>query len=212
MVAEAKKARKESAQGVTNGKAPPPESPVRKPRADSLRNRERLLVAARQVFAAGGTGASLEAVARDAGVGIGTLYRHFPTREALFQAVYAREVDELVALAEALAEEVEPVSAIRRWLHGMVRMVATKRGMLAALEPALETSQPLFSASSARMQQAAGGLLQRGVELGAIRDDVSAEDVMRAVLGICYIRQDDGWQARTIRLLDIFVDGLVVLR
>src|SRR5437660_5043966 len=88
---------------------------LRKPRADGVRNRDRLLVAAKAVFSAGGSDASLEAVARRAGVGIGTLYRHFPTREALFEAVYRREVDELAALAEALNLEAGPAEALRRW-------------------------------------------------------------------------------------------------
>ncbi|KAA2312116.1 TetR/AcrR family transcriptional regulator [Pseudooceanicola sediminis] len=212
MVAQAKKARKETSLDTTEPGPEGRKAPTRKPRADSVRNRERLLDTARQVFAAGGSGASLEAVAKGAGVGIGTLYRHFPTREALFQAVYEREVDELVTLAETISEGVDAVTAMRRWLHGLVRMVATKRGMLTALEPALESSQPLFSNSTARLLQAAGVLLQRGVADGMIRDDVSGEDMMRAVLGICYAKQDDGWQARTILLLDVFVDGLASRR
>src|SRR6476660_4357729 len=109
---------------------------VRKPRADAVRNRERVLAAAKAVFSAGGPDASLESVARVAGVGIGTLYRPFPTREALFQAVYRREVDQLVELAATLAAEAPPMEALRRWLHSNVGMVATKKGMLAALHPA----------------------------------------------------------------------------
>src|SRR6476660_7688867 len=88
---------------------------ARKPRADALRNRERVLEAAKAVFSSGGADASLEAVAKRAGVGIGTLYRHFPTREALFEAVYRREVDQLSDLAEALRNAPEPVDALRRW-------------------------------------------------------------------------------------------------
>src|SRR5437588_11480226 len=88
---------------------------LRKPRADAVRNRDRVLEAAKFVFSAGGPDASLEAVARRAGVGIGTLYRHFPTREALFEAVYRREVQQLVELAEALKSEASPVDALRRW-------------------------------------------------------------------------------------------------
>src|SRR5690349_555496 len=105
----------------------------RKPRADARRNRERLLQAAKTVFRAGGADASLEAVARRAGVGIGTLYRHFPTREALFEAVYRREVQQLWELAERLKNEAAPVEALRRWLRANVELVATKKGMLAAL-------------------------------------------------------------------------------
>src|ERR1700742_2634375 len=100
---------------------------VRKPRADALRNRERVLEAAKAVFSAGGPDASLEAVARHAGVGIGTLYRHFPTREALYEAVYRREVDQLGELAEQLKSERSPVEALRRWLRSNVEFVATKK-------------------------------------------------------------------------------------
>src|SRR5882757_5187557 len=106
---------------------------VRKPRVDSLRNRERVLQAATRVFSAGGPEASLEAVARRAGVGIGTLYRHFPTRESLFEAVYRHEVDGLADLAERLLQESPPVDALRKWLRAIVQLVATKKGMLAAL-------------------------------------------------------------------------------
>src|ERR1700749_5297035 len=104
---------------------------TRKPRADAVRNRERVLEAAKLVFNAGGPEASLEAVAKRAGVGIGTLYRHFPTREDLFEAVYRREVEQLGDLADQLAHEPDPVEALRRWLHSTVEFVATKKGMLA---------------------------------------------------------------------------------
>src|ERR1700741_3308927 len=93
---------------------------TRKPRADAVRNRERVLEAAKAVFSAGGAEASLEAVARTAGVGIGTLYRHFPTREALFEAVYRREVQQLADLADRLEDENDPVEALRRWMHSNV--------------------------------------------------------------------------------------------
>src|SRR5216684_1086443 len=106
--------------------ADPPGETVRKPRSDSVRNRERVLEAAKAVFSAGGPDASLEAVARRAGVGIGTLYRHFPTREALFEAVYRREVEHLADLAEQLKGEVAPAEALRRWLRSNVEFVATK--------------------------------------------------------------------------------------
>src|ERR1700731_2700531 len=96
---------------------------VRKPRADAVRNRERVLESAKAVFSAGGPDASLEAVARHAGVGIGTLYRHFPTREALFEAVYRREVEHLADLAEQLKGEVAPAEALRRWLRSNVEVV-----------------------------------------------------------------------------------------
>src|ERR1700724_2917665 len=104
----------------------------RKPRAGAIRNRERVLEAAKAVFSEGGPEASLEAVARRAGVGIGTLYRHFPTREALYEAVYRREVEQLVELAKHLKAEAAPVEALRRWLRSNVEFVATKKGMATA--------------------------------------------------------------------------------
>src|ERR1700749_563972 len=100
-------------------------APARKPRADAVRNRERVLEAAKAVFSAGGPDASLEAVARRAGVGIGTLYRHFPSREELFEAVYRREVEQLGDFVEELKGEPDPVDALRRWLHSTVEFVAT---------------------------------------------------------------------------------------
>src|SRR5271169_5519310 len=106
---------------------------VRKPRADAVRNRERVLEAAKAVFSAGGPDASLEAVARRAGVGIGTLYRHFPTREALFEAVYRREVQQLADLAEQSKQEAQPIDALHHWMRSNVKFVATKKGMSAAL-------------------------------------------------------------------------------
>src|ERR1700734_2668799 len=100
------------------------EKGTRKPRVDAVRNRERVLEAAKTLFSAGGPDASLEAVARQAGVGIGTLYRHYPTREALFEAVYRREVEQLSELADALKNEPSPVESLRRWLRSTVQFVA----------------------------------------------------------------------------------------
>jgi AcrR family transcriptional regulator len=122
----------------------------RKPRADSILNRKRLLEAATEIFAAGGPQASLEAVARRAEVGIGTLYRHFPTREALFEAVYRHEVDQLGDLADRLTREADPVGALRAWLHAQVRLVATKKGMIEGLQLAAHGSSELKAYSFER--------------------------------------------------------------
>src|SRR6202045_5070793 len=116
---------------------------LRRPRADAVRNRERVLEAAKIVFSKGGADASLEAVAKRAGVGIGTLYRHFPTREALFEAVYRHEVQQLSELAEQLKDETSPVEALRRWLRANVEFVATKKGMSAALALAVKAPSEL---------------------------------------------------------------------
>jgi AcrR family transcriptional regulator len=184
------------------------ETRTRKPRADAIRNRERLLEAAKAVFSAGGPEASLEAVARAADVGIGTLYRHFPTREALFEAVYRREVQQLAELAEHLKQEEEPIEALRHWMRSNVKFVATKKGMSAALALAAYKNPELFSYSFDRLKEAVGGLLDRAIAAREIRNDISPEDLLRALVGMCYMYDQPGWQKSVLRLVDVFVDGL----
>src|SRR5277367_2066891 len=179
---------------------------TRQPRTDAVRNRVRVLEAAKVVFSAGGPDASLEAVAKRAGVGIGTLYRHFPTREALFEAVYRREVEQLTDLAEQLKSE--PAEALRRWLRSNVEFVATKKGMSAALALAVHSSSELAAYSRDRLTKAVGALLDRAIAAGEIRADISAEDILRALVGMCYINDQPGWQTSVLRLVDVFVDGL----
>src|SRR5246500_1947472 len=152
--------------------ADPSAATLRRPRADAVRNRERVLEAAKTVFSAGGPDASLEAVAKRAGVGIGTLYRHFPTREALFEAVYRREVEQLAELAEQLKTEAEPAEALHRWLRSNVEFVATKKGMAAALALAAHGMSELYAYSADRLTKAIGGLLDRAIAAGDIRSDI----------------------------------------
>ena len=142
------------------------------------------------------------------GVGIGTLYRHFPTREALFEAVYRREVQQLAELAEALDADPAPVAALRRWLRANVEFIATKRGMVAALALAVQASPELMAFSVDRLTRAIGRLLDRAVAAGAIRGDIAPEDLLRTLVGLCYAQDSPGWQARVLRLVDVFVDGL----
>ena len=181
---------------------------TRKPRADAVRNRERVLEAAKLVFSAGGPEASLEAVARRAGVGIGTLYRHFPTREALFEAVYRREVDQLAELARQLADCPAPVAALRRWLHANVEFVATKKGMAVALALAAYGPKDLKAYTSERLTAAVAVLMDRAVATGALRPDIGPGDLLHMLVSLCYGSDAPGWQANVIRLLDVFVDGL----
>jgi len=185
------------------------EKGTRKPRADAIRNRERVLEAAKTVFSAGGPDASLEAVARAAGVGIVTLYRHFPTREALFEAVYRREVQQLADLAEQLKQQqAQPVNALRQWMRSIVRFVATKKGMSAALALAADKNSELVSYSSNRLTRAVGELLDRAIATGEIRGDIGPEDLLRALVGMCYMHDQPGWQTSVLRLVDVFIDGL----
>jgi AcrR family transcriptional regulator len=193
---------------LKSGKNKGREKSPRKPRADAVRNRERVLEAAKAVFSAGGAEASLEAIAHRAGVGIGTLYRHFPTREALFEAVYRREVEHLADLAEKLQKEPDAVEALRHWLRSNVRFVATKKGMSSALALAVDKNSELFSYTSDQLTRAVGRLLARAVDAGKVRDDVRPEDVLRALVGMCYMNDQPGWQASVLRLVDVFVDGL----
>jgi AcrR family transcriptional regulator len=181
---------------------------LRKPRTDALRNRDRVLEAARRVFSAGGPEASLEAVAKTAGVGIGTLYRHFPTRETLFEAVYRREVQQLADLAKRLEEEAQPIEALRQWMRSFVKFVATKKGMSAALAFAISKDSDLFSYSSDLLTRAVGELLSRAGTAGEIRSDISPEDLLRVLVGMCYTHDQPGWQKNVLRLVDVFVDGL----
>jgi len=182
----------------------------RKPRADAQRNRERVLEAAKAIFSAGGSDASLEAVARQAGVGIGTLYRHFPTREALYEAVYRREVEQLGELAEQLKNNASPADALRRWMRANVEFVATKKGMAAALALAAGPPSELTAFSYERLTKAIGMLLARAVDAGEIRSDVSAEDLLRTLVGMCLLHDQPGWQASVVRMLDVLIDGLRV--
>ena len=184
---------------------------VRKPRADAARNRERVLEAARAVFSAGGPEASLEAVARQAGVGIGTLYRHFPRREDLFEAVYRREVQHLADLAEQLQADtpcLSPFEALRRWIRANVEFIATKKGMSAVLAQAAQAPPELMAHSIDRLTRAIGGLMSRAVEAGEIRSDIGPEDLLRGVVGLCYAHDKPGWQDNVLRLVDVLVDGL----
>ncbi len=180
----------------------------RKPRADAVRNYDRVLEAAKVVFSQGGPEASLETVARHAGVGIGTLYRHFPTRETLYEAVYRREVDQLVALADTLKAEAGPTEALRLWLRANVEFVATKKGMAAALAMAAHKPSDLMAYSIERLSGALGELLQRAVAAGEARDDVGAEDLLRTLVGMCYAQDGSGWQANVLRMVDVLVDGM----
>lgn len=191
--------------GVQNGTFP---KIGRKPRADSQRNRERLLAAAKTIFATDGPAGSLEAVAREAGVGVGTLYRHFPTRQALFEAVYRHEVDQLVTLAEQLEANLPPLQALRAWMHANVEFVATKKGMSAAIAITVHTSDNLKGYSMDRLGRVVERLLQRAVTTGEIRDDIDAGDILRTIVGLCYTHDKAGWQGNVKRLVDVFVDGL----
>lgn len=182
-------------------------SPDRRPRADAIRNRDLLLTAASDAFAARGADVPLEDIARNAGVGIGTLYRHFPTRDALIEAVYRHEVDVLCERADQLLETMPPEEALAEWMQLFVRHVATKKGMLSALKPLLSSNQSFSDQTKGRAQAAASKLLAAGVEAGAIRADVDGGDLLRAVGGICMSTDQERSEASE-RLVGLLFDGL----
>jgi len=180
---------------------------ARKPRADSLRNREQLLAAAKAAFAETGAEAPLEEIARRAGVGIGTLYRHFPTRDALLAAVYRREVDQLTQSAERLMAEHPPLEAFERWLHLLVDYLAAKRVVAPALQASAEGAQA-YAAAGMPVTDTLGRLTERLVTSGAIRPDVRPQDLMRIIMGVAQGYDQPDWAPSARRLIDIVVAGL----
>jgi AcrR family transcriptional regulator len=177
-------------------------------RADARRNRDRLLEVAAGAFARDGVGASLESIARDAGVGTGTLYRHFPTREALIEAVYRREVEGLVAAAAELSRTREPDEALAEWMRRFVGYMATKRGMRDSLRLLLESNSPLFAETSGLVPRTFRDLMAKAVGSGRIRSDADSTDVLHALSSIYSSNDGPDWQERSQRLVGLIMDGL----
>jgi AcrR family transcriptional regulator len=172
-------------------------------RADARRNREKLLLAATELFATAGNDVSLDAVAKRAGVGIGTLYRHFPTRDALVEAAYRAEVTHLCEAAEALLAEHEPDVALAEWMERFVAYAAAKKGMKGALR-SVAAGSDLWGETRRQIIAAIASLLEAGVAAGTLRSDVTADDVWRAMGSVWSIDAED--QIRT--LLRLLMDGL----
>jgi AcrR family transcriptional regulator len=178
--------------------------PRRPMRADARRNYDALVAAARDAFTEDGAAAALENVAERAGVGIGTLYRHFPTRQALLEAVYAGEVEAMARSAEELAE-LPPWDALSEWFHRYVGFAATKRALTEALLEAAPESDVLLLCRTALMT-AGTGLIERAQKAGVVRPDATFVDVGRMVSGIAVVSTGDPEQ--TERMLQIVLDGL----
>jgi AcrR family transcriptional regulator len=184
-------------------------APATRPqRADARRNRARLLAVATEALLENGD-VPLETIAERAGVGIGTLYRHFPHRNALIEAAYRQEVEALCDSAPQLLRVGHPaVEALREWMGAFVHYAATKRGMGAALRSAVGSDSPLFGETRARIVGALAVLLDAGRVDGTVRTDIDAEDVMRAMGAVWLVPDGAEWDAQVRRLLDLVVDGL----
>jgi len=177
-------------------------------RADAQRNRDALLEAAAAAFTDHGTEASLEDVAKRAGVGIGTLYRHFPTRLALVEAAYRRGVEEICDEAGRLLATHPPAVALELWMATFVGYVATKRGFAGTLKQAADRNEELFTYVRGRIREAMGTLVAAATEAGEIRPDVEADDLLRGLGGLCMVNDGPDWQAQSLRLVGLMMDGL----
>jgi AcrR family transcriptional regulator len=187
---------------------PKPLPQARKPRADSTRNRQLLIDAAKSGFAELGLNVSLEEIARRAGVGIGTLYRNFPSREAIVEAVYRREVELLADAVPHLLETWPAAEALHKWMHLFVDYIATKRLIAPSLGSAAVRTAPLYATSAELIKGALATLVKRAVGSGEVRKDIDPADLLRAMVGVSYGNPDAGWQASARRLIDILMDGL----
>jgi AcrR family transcriptional regulator len=181
---------------------------TRKPRADSARNRQLLMDAAKAGFSEVGLNVSLEEIARRAGVGIGTLYRHFPSREAVVEAVYRREVEHLAEAVPQLLETSPAGEALHKWMHLFVDYIATKRLIAPSLGAASGRSSTLYATSAELITRAISTLVKRAVASGDVRKDIDPPDLLRALVGVSYGNPDAGWEASARRLIDILMDGL----
>ncbi len=181
---------------------------ARKPRADSTRNRQSLIDAAKGAFAEVGLTVSLEDIARRASVGIGTLYRHFPTREDVVEAVYRHEVEQLTEAAPRLIETLPAAEALHRWMHLFIDYIATKRLIAPSLGAAAARKPALYASSSELINHAISTLVKRAVESGKVRKDISPTDLLRGMVGVSFGNTDAGWEASARRLIDLMMDGL----
>ena len=179
----------------------------RKPRTDARRNRERILEVAKEAFTQSGADASLDEIAKQAGVGPGTLYRHFPTRGALIEAVYHTEVDKLAAAQRELSAKLPPVAALRAWMMLFVDYIAAKHIIAPALNSVVGGPSRLYESSRAKVGGAVEALVKRAIKSGEIRKDLESFDLLRALIGVSNVATGPEWQQSARRLVDILIHG-----
>ena len=181
---------------------------VRAQRSDACRNRDRLLEVAADAFAAAGVDASLEKIAKTAGVGIGTLYRHFPTRDALVEAVFRHNVDLLCAGAEELSASLPPDEALAEWMQRFVGYVATKKGLATYLKSVVSADSDLFVSTHARVHDTVEQLVAAATAAGTIRPGVDGMDLLRALSGVCLMADQPGGPEPGAKVATLLMDGL----
>src|ERR1700677_2037375 len=179
----------------------------RKTRTDAQRNRQRILEVAKEAFARSGANTSLDDIAKHAGVGAGTLYRHFPTRDDLLEAVYRTEVEKLAAEERKLSEALPPIEALRAWMLLFVDHIATKQIIAPALNTFVGGPSKLYEASRAQITGAIHALVKRSIESGDIRRDLDPFDLLRALIGVSNVASSPNWLQSARRLVDILIIG-----
>lgn len=184
-----------------------PVVPERKVRADAVRNRERILEVAKEAFTRDGASASLDEIARVAGVGPGTLYRHFPTREALIEAVYHNEVEKLAAAADTFAATMTPLAALRAWMSLFIDHVAKKVLIMPAMDTVPGGSMRLIANSRGTIHGAFLRCVERAVASGELNADTNPEDFVRTLIGVFHTTAIPGWEASARRIVGILIEG-----
>src|SRR5712671_5957337 len=179
----------------------------RKPRSDAQRNRERILEVAKEAFTQSGADASLDEIAKRAGVGPGTLYRHFPTRDALIEAVYHTEVEKLAAAQRELSAKLPPIEALRGWMMLFVDYIAAKHIIAPALNSVVGGPSRLYDSSRVPVSGAINALVKTAMKSGDIRKDLEPFDLLRALIGVSNVATGPGWQESARRLVDILITG-----
>ncbi|MCD8553218.1 TetR/AcrR family transcriptional regulator [Seleniivibrio sp.] len=179
----------------------------RKPRADAQQNREKIIEAAKEAFRKSGANASLDDIAKQAGVGAGTLYRHFPSREELLKAVYHTAVQKLADAGQKFSDTLSPLDALRAWMLLFVDYIAEKQIIASALSALAEDPKKTFEASYAQIWETIRSLVRRAIETGDIREDLDPIDLLRALIGVASISTSPDWQESAKRLVDILITG-----
>jgi len=183
------------------------QSAARKPRTDAQRNRERILEVAKEAFTRSGADTSLDDIAKQAEVGPGTLYRHFPTRDALLEAVYRIEVEKLAAAERELSQKLPPVEALRAWMFLFVDYIATKQIIAPALNTLVGGPSKVYEASRSQVHGAIDALVKRAIKSGDIRKDLDPFDLLRALIGVSNVASSPDWKQSARRLVDILITG-----